>query len=109
MAELFASRRRDEWAASFAGVDCCVTPVLSPEEALANEQLADRAMVFEADGLRQFAPPLQISDHPFAVNRPAPGVGQHSDEILLAAGYSPERIAALRATGVFGRGVTPAA
>jgi crotonobetainyl-CoA:carnitine CoA-transferase CaiB-like acyl-CoA transferase len=27
--------------------------------------------------------------------RPAPGVGEHTDEVLAAAGYSPEEITAL--------------
>jgi alpha-methylacyl-CoA racemase len=107
LAELFASRRRDEWAARFAAVDCCVTPVLTPEEALVNEQIKARGMVVDADGLTQFAPPLQLSGHPFVVRQPAPKAGQHNDQILLAAGYSSERIAALKAAGVLGQGVTP--
>ena len=31
----FATAGRDEWAARFAGVDACVTPVLAPDEVLA--------------------------------------------------------------------------
>ena len=32
--ERFATATRDEWAARFAGVDACVTPVLAPDEVL---------------------------------------------------------------------------
>jgi crotonobetainyl-CoA:carnitine CoA-transferase CaiB-like acyl-CoA transferase len=32
--------------------------------------------------------------------RPAPGVGEHSEEVLRDAGYSETEIAALRADGV---------
>lgn len=99
LAALFAERPRDAWAADFAAVDCCVTPVLSPEEALRNEQLVARGMIVDADGLRQFAPPLKLSEHPFAVRSPAPARGEHTDSILGAAGYSPARIAELRASG----------
>jgi len=34
--------------------------------------------------------------------RPAPSVGEHSEEVLRAAGYSESEIGALRAEGVIG-------
>lgn len=102
LAALFATRRRDEWAADFATVDCCVTPVLSPEEALANEQLNARSMVLRDDGLTQFAPPLKLSGFDFAIRQPAPKAGEHNAEILAAAGYSQDDIANVARAGVFG-------
>ncbi len=100
MAALFATRPRDDWAALFAAVDCCVTPILSPEEALENEQIAARRMVLREDGLTQFAPPLKLSEYEFSVRLPAPKVGEHNAEILRAAGYTDAEIAALVAAGV---------
>jgi alpha-methylacyl-CoA racemase len=102
MAGLFASRSRDDWAALFAGADCCVTPVLTPEEAFVNEQVAARGMVLEVAGLRQFAPPLKLSEHEFSIRQPAPKAGEHSDVILQAAGYSGQEVAALRTRGILG-------
>jgi alpha-methylacyl-CoA racemase len=100
LAAIFATRTRDEWATLFADADCCVTPVLSLEEALVNEQTRARGTVVEADGLRQFAPPLKMSEFRFAVEAPAPKVGQHSAEILADAGFQPDDIARLQASGV---------
>jgi len=100
MAALFATRPRDDWAALFAAVDCCVTPILSPEEALENEQIAARRMVLREDGLTQFAPPLKLSEYEFSVRLPAPKVGEHNAEILRAAGYTDAEIVALVAAGV---------
>jgi alpha-methylacyl-CoA racemase len=102
MAAVFGSRSRDEWAGQFAAVDCCVTPILTPEEALTNEQIAARGMVVSVDGLTQFAPPLKMSEHEFSVRQPAPKAGEHNIEILAAAGYAPEEIERLTASGALG-------
>lgn len=102
LAALFATRSRDDWAALFAPTDCCVTPILSPEEALRNEQLQARGMIVETDGLTQFAPPLKLSEFDFAIRQPAPKAGEHGEAILRAAGYAAEEIAALRRSGALG-------
>jgi crotonobetainyl-CoA:carnitine CoA-transferase CaiB-like acyl-CoA transferase len=102
VAALFATRTRDDWAKLFAAVDCCVTPVLTPEEAVDDAQITARGMVLRDDGLTQFAPPLKLSDHEFTIRQAAPQAGEHSAEILRAAGYSDTQIDRLQATGVFG-------
>jgi len=102
LAELFATRPRDEWASLFAAVDCCITPILSPEEALANEQILARQMVVQEDGLTQFAPPLKMSGFEFSIRQAAPKPGEHNASILAAAGYSADEIQRLESTGVFG-------
>jgi alpha-methylacyl-CoA racemase len=102
VAALFATRTRDDWAKLFAAVDCCVTPVLTPEEAVDDAQITARVMVLRDDGLTQFAPPLKLSDHEFTIRQAAPKAGEHSAEILRAAGYSDAQIDRLQATGVLG-------
>ena len=102
LAELFATRPRDEWASLFAAVDCCITPILSPEEALANEQLSARQMVLNVDGLTQFAPPLKMSGFEFSIRQQAPKAGEHNAAILVAAGYSADEIQRLESAGAFG-------
>ena len=78
-----------------------MTPVLTINEALDNEQLQARGMVVEADGLPQFAPPYKLSDYDI-FRRPhcAPAAGQDSDDILREAGYDGAAVAALRAQGI---------
>jgi alpha-methylacyl-CoA racemase len=49
LAEAFAGRTRDEWAARFAGTDACVTPVLTLSEAGRDEHLRARG-TFDAKG-----------------------------------------------------------
>lgn len=102
LAAVFAQRSRDAWAALFGAVDCCVTPVLTPEEALTNEQIVARGMVLADAGLTQFAPPLKMSDYRFAVRQAAPKAGEHNVPILRAAGYSDEQIGELQRSGALG-------
>ncbi len=53
VAELFESRRREEWDALLSGVDCCYHAVLEPEEAAANGHVRARGLV--RDGQVGFA------------------------------------------------------
>ncbi|WP_229069928.1 CaiB/BaiF CoA-transferase family protein [Actinoplanes sp. DH11] len=54
--ERFATRTRDAWAAVFAGLDACVSPVLSPAEAPDHPHNRARGTFVEVNGLRQPAP-----------------------------------------------------
>lgn len=102
LAALFVTRNRDDWAERFLAVDCCVSPVLSPEEALCNEQLQARGMVLTEGGLTQFAPPLKMSEFEFGTPRPAPARGEHQQEILAALGYGAADVIRLTENGAFG-------
>jgi alpha-methylacyl-CoA racemase len=97
---IFAQRSLAEWTSVFDGVDCCVAPVLRLEESLENEQLKAREMIVEVAGVKQFAPPFKISEHPFEARHLPPAAGEHSEEILGEAGFSAAEIANLRAQKV---------
>ena len=100
IAAVFATRTQDEWTEVFSRADCCVSPVLTIEESLENEQLHARGMVVHEEGMAQFAPPLKFSEFEFRILRAAPEPGEHTDEILGAAGYDRTQIDALRNSGV---------
>ena len=105
---VFGASTLAEWVERFAGVDACVTPVLTLREALADEQFAARGMVVRsADGSRSYAPPWKLSGHDFRVEREAPAQGQHTYELLREAGYSPSSIRELIRYG-FAAGPVPA-
>ena len=98
---VFAAATFAEWKARMAAVDCCVTPIATLDEAMADPQFAAREMVLKrTDGSREYAPPFKVSGHAFSVSRLAPAQGEHSAEILREAGYSATDIEALAATGV---------
>jgi crotonobetainyl-CoA:carnitine CoA-transferase CaiB-like acyl-CoA transferase len=100
LAAIFAARTQAEWTETFASSDCCVSPVLGIGEALANEQLRARQMIFSGDGMPQLAFPVKLSEFEFSVERRAPGRGEHTDEVLREAGYGKTEIEALRKGGV---------
>jgi alpha-methylacyl-CoA racemase len=74
--EVFASRTRDEWAAVFAEIDACVTPVLAFAEVADHPHLAARATIVERDGVQQAAPAPRFSrtatEIPTAPSAPEP-------------------------------------
>jgi len=100
LAAAFASRTQTDWTVVFAKADCCVSPVLTIEESLANEQVQAREMVISEDGITQLALPLKFSEFEFGIERKAPEAGEHTDEVLREAGYDDADIAALRGEGV---------
>jgi len=100
VAAIFATRTQREWSEVFAGADCCVSPVLRMDETLADVQVRARGMVVAQEGLTQLAPPAKFSEFEFAISRPAPEPGEHTDEILGEAGYGKVQIDALRGSGV---------
>ena len=83
------------WTRVFENVDCCVTPILTLDEALDDAQFAARGMVVERDGLRQYAPPFRVSGPPLRNERPAPAHGEHTVEVLREAGVDEATIAIL--------------
>lgn len=99
-ADVFATRTRDEWAATFADIDACVTPVLSPWEAHRHPQNAARRSFIEVNGRRQPAPAPRFSRTPPATPRPAPLTGADTEAVLHRLGYDGARIARLREAGV---------
>jgi crotonobetainyl-CoA:carnitine CoA-transferase CaiB-like acyl-CoA transferase len=83
-------------------VDCCVTLVLTLEEAMVSGQARAREMVVETEcpgigTLVEFAPPLKMSDLDFEPDSPCSRGRTQTDEILGAAGYSAGEIDEFRA------------
>ena len=100
LSAIFASATLAEWSERLAGVDCCVSPVLTFDEALADPQFAARSMiVHRPDGSRQYAPPFKLTPPAFAITRDAPAHGQHTRELLREARYEDAVIDALIAKG----------
>jgi alpha-methylacyl-CoA racemase len=98
MARLVKTRTRDEWCALLEGSDACFAPVLEPDEAPDHPHHRARATFTEVSGVVQPAPAPRFSRTPPVIAGPPPAPGEHTGEALLAWGFSPSEVAALRAT-----------
>jgi len=98
-----ATRTTGEWIERFAG-KVPASPVYDVKQALESAYVAERGSVADfayADGkaARMVAAPLSFTGAELPT-RAAPPMGAHTVEQLRAAGYSDERIGALRTAGV---------
>jgi len=100
LASIFGSQTQAYWTEALRHLDACVTPALTIEEALQNEQFRARGMVVDENGAPRVALPVKFSEFEFAIERQAPQPGEHSEEVLLEAGYGKAEIEALRVQGV---------
>ena len=55
-----------------------------------------------AGRMRQARPAARFETTPSGLRLPAPGLGEHSDELLAEAGLAPDEIRALREADVVG-------
>ncbi|MCB0221482.1 MAG: CoA transferase, partial [Chrysiogenetes bacterium] len=104
VAALFATKPRAHWIALLENEDACVGPVNSAAEALADPHVKARGLTYESehpDGgpITQVAFPVKLSQTPAAYRAHAPQLGENTDEVLKAAGYSEAEIAELRESG----------
>ena len=104
--EIFRSRSRADWEAFASEHDCCLEPVLELDEALSSQLVRERGMVVEIDQpgaerpVRQLGVPVKLTRTPAEHGRlPGPALGEHTEAVLLAAGYSPAEVAELIAGG----------
>jgi crotonobetainyl-CoA:carnitine CoA-transferase CaiB-like acyl-CoA transferase len=88
---IFKSRTQAEWIDLMRDADACCEPVLSVAEALKHEQARARQMVqakrcaFQLR-IRQLGFAYKLSSTPARWTRPAPALGQHTDELLAELG-----------------------
>lgn len=95
------------WIGEFeqAGVPC--GPILDYAHALDTPQAIAREMTVSVDHptlgtIRALGTPIKMSNTPLNPRQRAPLLGEHTDEVLADAGYSPDEIEQLRSTGAVG-------
>ena len=91
-AEIFRTRTRDEWTATFDGKDACVAPILDLDEVDKHSHNRDRGLLINLDDVTQPAPAPRLSRTPGSAQNPGKPRGSETGEILREIGYAPDTI-----------------
>ena len=75
-------------------------PVQDIPEVVKHPHTHHRLMVVEKDGYRGTGNPVKLSRTPASVRTVPPGFGAETRAVLAEAGYSPQAIDALLASGI---------
>jgi crotonobetainyl-CoA:carnitine CoA-transferase CaiB-like acyl-CoA transferase len=97
---MLASRTTTEWLAFFRQHDVPAAEVGVLEDLI--EALPD-AEHPHAGTYKVIPPPVRFAGAPQSVRRPAPLIGEHTEEVLAEVGYDVDDIASLRSSGALGR------
>ncbi|HEV8574979.1 MAG TPA: CoA transferase [Dehalococcoidia bacterium] len=103
--DVFAQRPLEDWTTRLDGEGCIWAPAQTISEAINHPQTLARKAFAEIEHpthgrIRLVDTPVKFSDAQVSVRGPAPELGQHTEEVLLGAGYGWDEIAKLRESGV---------
>jgi alpha-methylacyl-CoA racemase len=99
LAELFATKSRDEWCSLMEATDVCFAPVLTMSEAARHPHNVQRGTFVNSAGTMQPAPAPRFSRTSAEIALPPAHPGQHSVQILRDWGFDSARIDSLIAAG----------
>jgi crotonobetainyl-CoA:carnitine CoA-transferase CaiB-like acyl-CoA transferase len=98
--DVFSGRDRDEWLTELEDLEVCVGPVNDMAEALADPHFVHRGLLAEFGGRGVGpGPAVKVSGQARGQLRPAPALGEHTDEVLSGLGMSRQEIERLRSSG----------
>lgn len=102
---IFRSKPLKVWFELTAGKEACLSSVLELSQLSEDPQLVAREMITSlphnaTKNWLNIGTPLKFGCSPASRSSPPPALGQHTAEILQAAGYTPGQIAALQAQGM---------
>jgi crotonobetainyl-CoA:carnitine CoA-transferase CaiB-like acyl-CoA transferase len=103
--EEFRKRPRDHWLEALDANGVATAPINTIQEVLQDPRIKHMGIPREIHHPRVgpsnlIGTPVNLSDTPAQFIRPAPLLGEHTDEILKICGYDKEAIQGLRARGV---------
>lgn len=96
--DVFPTKTTDEWMALLNAIDVLATPVHDYQDILNSEQALANGYISEMDHpqigrVKVVGTPLSLSETPLSTTTPPPELSQHSEEVLLEAGFSWQNIA----------------
>ncbi len=98
--KIFLERDRHEWTSLFSTVDACCDPVLSLPEAAESQLVTARNMIVKSNRMTLLGSPLKLSSCAIPPEKPAPELGEQTNEVLGELGIRPTEIEKLASDGV---------
>src|SRR5579864_756305 len=95
---LFLTRSRDQWEKELAHLDACCEPVLELDEVASHPQVVARRLLAKRGGVTEVRPAVELRED--WRRRDAPGLGEHTAEVLAELGIDAARYAELMRQGV---------
>ena len=100
----FATRTRDEALKLMREASVTVGPVYTIADAMDDPHFRGRGIIVDVEDRELGQVPMhnivpRLSETPGRWQKPAPGLGEHTDAVLMEAGLDRDAIARLRASG----------
>jgi crotonobetainyl-CoA:carnitine CoA-transferase CaiB-like acyl-CoA transferase len=107
LAEVLREGSSADWLARLDAHDVPSAPVVDRDQLLVHPQIVENAIVVEEEhpvggAMRQPRPAERFERTPSELRRPAPMLGEHTDELLTELGIDADALAQLRRDGVLG-------
>jgi crotonobetainyl-CoA:carnitine CoA-transferase CaiB-like acyl-CoA transferase len=99
LSRALTKRTRAEWLDLFEAAEVPAGPINDIPTALKDPHLAARGMIHRLSEGAFVSQPIRFSGYSELPDEPAPTLGEHTDAVLAACGYSPEEISAMRTDG----------
>jgi len=106
-AAVLVTRTTQEWLDRLDAFEVPCAPILPLAEVIEHPQIVANELIVESDHphagrLRQPRPAARFGETPASLDRPAPLLGEHSDEVCRELGLPDTGLTALRQRGAFG-------
>ncbi|PLC54072.1 formyl-CoA transferase [Pollutimonas nitritireducens] len=103
--DVMKTRTVSEWLSCLSAVGVPCSPIYKLGEALSHPQVASRGLIVASNHpvlgeLQNIGHPVRFQQKDRTASRPPPLHGEHSEEILLEAGYSREDIQSFKEHGI---------
>lgn len=103
--EVMKTKTADEWLTILDEADVPAAPILSKDEVFEEPQMLENEIIVPVDHpivgpTRMFGVPIKLSMTPGSIRRPAPLLGEHTEDVLHELGYSADEIAELQSQSV---------